>query len=112
LQHIGPAFQYGMLLAPAPLSQDRPMIRPIQLRTELLLRRAKMVTAGDKDGAAERRRVRLAGYKALRAVEACYALEEPIITRRDEFEQVQWQKRRELVEAELRRIAGVKEDLP
>jgi hypothetical protein len=53
----------------------------------------------------------LAGFKALRAVLECYALEQKFVARRDEFEQVQWQKRRALVEAELRRIAGVKEGL-
>jgi hypothetical protein len=70
--------------------------------------------AGDKDRAAARRTLRLAAFKALRAATATFELEEPFIRRLDQFAQDQWQKRRELVESELRRIAGtgVREDLP
>jgi hypothetical protein len=65
-----------------------------------------------KDEAAERRRLRLAGFRALRAVTEAFAIEEKFIARRDEFEQQTWQKRRALIEAEMRRIAGVREDSP
>lgn len=85
------------------------MVRPIslRLRSAALLDEARAIIARANQDALLRRRTKLAGFKALHAARQAYDLEEKIDYGFSEVDQKRWRERRQLVEAELKRIAGL-----
>jgi len=84
------------------------MVAPIRLRSTEILRKARATLARVNQDAVLQRRTKLAAIKALVAVREAYRLDEQTNLRfMGEIAQKRWRERRKLVEAELKRIAGL-----
>ena len=87
------------------------MVKPVSLRLRwpAILRESREILARRAEEDRLRRCKRHAGFKALHAVRAAYQLEEKIEFRfMSEIDQKRWRERRQMVEAELNRIAEFK----
>jgi hypothetical protein len=85
------------------------MVRPISLRVRSseILSKARAAVARGREDERLRRRTRLAGVKAWLAAQRAFSLEEQSVRLLGETAQKRWRERRKLVEAEVKRIAGL-----
>jgi hypothetical protein len=85
------------------------MVRPIslRLRSEAILSEARALIARVNEDALLRRQIKHAGFKALYAARKAYDLQKKFASRLSEVDRERLGERRKLVEAELKRIAGL-----
>jgi hypothetical protein len=85
------------------------MVRPIslRLRSEAIVSEARALIARVNEDALLRRQIKLAGFKALHATRKAYDLQEKFASRLSEVDRERWRERRKLVEAQLKRMAGI-----
>jgi hypothetical protein len=85
------------------------MVRPIslRLRSEALVSEARALIARVNEDALLRRQIKLTGLKALHAARKAYDLQEKFAWRLSQIDRECVAERRKLVEAELKRIAGL-----
>jgi hypothetical protein len=85
------------------------MVRPIslRLRSSEILTKARAAIARGLEDERLRRRTKLAAIKALLAVQKAYRLEEQTSCFMGEVAKQRMRERRKLMEAELKRIAGM-----
>jgi hypothetical protein len=87
------------------------MVKPVSLRfrNAAILQEARATLARLAEDDRLRRCKRHAGFKALHAVRLAYQLEEKVeFPSMSEIDQKRWRERRQMVEAELNRIAEFK----
>jgi hypothetical protein len=85
------------------------MVRPIslRLRSEAIVSEARALITRVNGDALLRRRIELAGFKALHAARKAYDLQEKFASRLSEVDRERLGGRRKSVEVELKRIAGL-----
>ena len=85
------------------------MVRPIslRLRSAEILSKARVAIARGREDERLRRRTRLAGLKAWLAAQRAFNLDEQSVRLLGDTTQKRWREGRKLVEAELKRIAGL-----